>query len=84
MPTKDLYDTAVMQMAITAAKDMYDRGEKRIDEFYDKYGDFYSPIASDVDYVYNEGEGKLKKAIADLYARGIDPVRSAEGRAAVQ
>lgn len=84
MPTKDLYDTAVMQMAITAAKDMYDRGEKRINDFYEKYGDFYSPIASDVDYVYNEGEGKIKNAIADLYARGIDPIRSAEGRAAVQ
>lgn len=27
MPTKDLYDTAVMKMAIEAAKDMYDKGE---------------------------------------------------------
>jgi len=26
MPTKDLYDTAVMKMAIEAAKDMYDKG----------------------------------------------------------
>lgn len=84
LPTKDLYDTQVMQMAVAAAKDMYDRGEKRIQDFYDKYGDFYSPIASDVDYVYNEGEGKIKNAIADLYAKGIDPVRSAEGRATIQ
>jgi len=27
MPTKDLYDTAVMKMAIEAAKDMYDKGQ---------------------------------------------------------
>lgn len=83
LPTKDLYDTQIMQMAVAAAKDMYDRGEKRIQDFYDKYGDFYSPIASDVDYVYNEGEGKIKNAISDLYAQGIDPIRSAEGRAAI-
>jgi len=73
-----------MRMAVAAAKDMYDKGEKRIQDFYDKYGDFYSPIAADVDYVYNEGEGKIKNAIADLYEKGMDPIRSAEGRAAIQ
>lgn len=84
MPTKDLYDTSVMQMAITAAKDMYNRGEKRIDDFYDKYGDFYSPIASDVDYVHNETIGKLNEALDYMQANGIDPLRSSEGRALVQ
>lgn len=83
LPTKDLYDTQIMQMAVAAAKDMYDRGEKRIDEFYDKYGDFYSPIASDVDFVHNETVGKLQKGLADMEAQGIDPLRSSEGRARV-
>ena len=46
-------------MALATAKDMYDRGEKRIQDIYDKYGDFYSPIASDVDFVHNETVGKL-------------------------
>jgi len=84
MPTKDLYDTAVMQMAIAAAKDMYDRGEKRIDDFYKKYEDFYSPIAGATEDVYNTGIGKIKSVIDNLYAQGIDPVRSAEGSAAVR
>ena len=84
LPTKDLYDTQIMQMAVAAAKDMYDRGEKRIDEFYDKYGDFYSPIASDVDFVHNETIGKLKAALDYMQANGIDPLRSSEGRALVQ
>jgi hypothetical protein len=31
-------------MALATAKDMYERGEKRIDDFYNKYEDFYSPF----------------------------------------
>lgn len=71
-----------MQMAIGAAKDMYDRGEKRLDDIY-AFQDFYSPIAKDVDYVYNNTIGKAKTKIDELYAKGIDPLRSAEGRAAI-
>ena len=33
LPTRDLYDTQMMAMAISAAKDMYDRGEKKLDDF---------------------------------------------------
>lgn len=83
LPTKDLYDTQIMQMAISTAKDMYDRGEKRIQDIYDRYGDFYSPIASDVDFVHNETVGKLQKAIDQMYANGEDPLRTAEGRAKI-
>lgn len=83
LPTKDLYDTQIMKMAVAAAKDMYDRGEKRIQDIYDKYGDFYSPIASDVDFVHNETVGKLQKAIDQMYANGEDPLRTADGRAKI-
>lgn len=40
-------------MAISAAKDMYDRGEREIEKFRDKYGSFYSPTPSHMDY-YNQ------------------------------
>ena len=83
LPTKDLYDTQIMQMAVAAAKDMYEKGEKRIDDFYKKYEDFYSPVAGATEDVYNEGIGKVKAVIADLYSKGIDPLRSSEGRALV-
>lgn len=82
LPVRDLYDSGMMQMAIGAAKDMYDRGEKRLDDIY-AFQDFYSPIAKDVDYVYNNTIGKAKAKIDELYSKGIDPLRSAEGRAAI-
>ena len=49
LPVKDLYDTQVMAMSINAAKDMYEKGQKQIDDFYNKYGDFISPIQKDMD-----------------------------------
>lgn len=82
LPTKDLYDTQVMQMAIAAAKDMYDRGEKRIQDFYDKYGDFYTPITKDQEN-YNKYINQIGTTIDNLYATGIDPLRSVEGRTAI-
>ena len=36
MPVRDLYDSAIMQMAIGAAKDMYDTRRKDFKEFKEK------------------------------------------------
>ena len=83
LPVKDLYDTQIMSMAIGAAKDMYDRGQKQIEDFYNKYGDFISPIQKDMDWYAQNVTGKARDVINNLYANGIDPLRSAEGRAAV-
>lgn len=69
-------------MALATAKDMYERGEKRIDDFYNKYEDFYSPFQKDMER-YEEIVNGVKGTIAELYKNGIDPVRSAEGRAIV-
>ena len=80
LPTRDLYDTQIMAMAINAAKDMYDRGEKRLDDFYNKYGDFFSPIQKDID-TYNNIIGGVKDRIDQIYARGGDPLRNAQDRA---
>ena len=83
LPTMDLYDKQVMAMSINAAKDMYDRGQKEIKDFYEKYGDFVSPIQKDMDWYAQNVTGKASDFINQLYANGVDPLRSAEGRALV-
>lgn len=80
LPVRDLYDTQMMAMAINAARDMYTRAEKKIDDFYDKYGDFTSPIQKDMDS-YNNIIGGVKDTINNIYARGGDPLRNAQDRA---
>jgi len=44
MPVPELYDTGIMQMYLQAVKDQYDKGEKRMEDFISKYGDFASPF----------------------------------------
>ena len=80
LPVRDLYDTQMMSMAINAARDMYNRAEKKLDDFYDKYGDFTSPIQKDMD-AYNNIIGGVKDTINNIYARGGDPLRNAQDRA---
>ncbi len=82
-PVKDLYDKAIMQMSIAAAKDMYDKGQQQIKDFYKEYGDFLSPIQKDMEWYDQNVTGRVRDAINTMYANGIDPLRSAEGRAAV-
>ena len=82
-PVKDLYDKQIMQMSIAAARDMYEKGQQQLKDFYKEYGDFMSPIAKDMDWYNQNVTGKVRDTINNLYANGIDPLRSAEGRAAV-
>lgn len=79
MPTKDLYDTAVMKMAIEAAKDMYDKGQAQMENFYKTYGDFMSPFAKDMEQ-YGAAMNRVRQTVNDAYARGIDLFKSPEGR----
>lgn len=83
MPIKDLYDTQIMAMSINAAKDMYEKGQKQMEDFYTKYGDFISPIQKDMDWYNKNVTGKAQSLINYLYQNGVDPLRSAEGRAAI-
>lgn len=83
MPVKDLYDTQIMAMSINAAKDMYEKGQKQMEDFYTKYGDFISPIQKDMDWYNKNVTGKAQSLINYLYQNGVDPLRSAEGRAAI-
>ena len=81
-PVKDLYDNQIIAMNIAAAKDMYEKGQQEIKDFQKEYGDFYSPFKKDMAR-YGQIIGGVKDIINNLYANGIDPIRSAEGRAAV-
>lgn len=68
---------------INALYNDYQQGVKDMKEFYKEYGGFLSPIQKDMDWYANNVTGVIQDYVNDLYAKGIDPLRSAEGRAAV-
>ena len=78
-PVADLYDSAIMQMAISAARDMYDKGQEQMKDFYKTYGDFISPFAKDMER-YGQMIGGVRDIINSAYANGIDLLKSPEGR----
>ena len=84
LPTVDLYDTQMMAMALNAAKDMYEKGEQRIKDFKKEYGDFMTPILADQDWYNQNVTGKINDRLNQIYARGGDPLRNAQDRAAIQ
>lgn len=79
LPVVDLYDTATMQMAINAARDMYEKGQDQMKDFYKTYGDFMSPFAKDMER-YGQMMGGVRDIINNAYAQGIDLLKSPEGR----
>lgn len=81
MPTKDLFDTQMMLASVNAAKDMYEKGLEEMKEFNEMYGDFTTPIASHMQWINDKVLDPTRIAINNLYANGIDPLRSREGRA---
>ena len=81
MPVKDLYDTQIMLAAISAAKDMYEKGEQAIKDFRKDYGDFMSPNENDVRW-YNQNFNVADK-LGEIYGRGGDPLRNQADRAEV-
>lgn len=82
LPTKDLYDSDIMKMAIATAKDMYDKGQDKLDKFYKEYGDFISPFSKDMAR-YGQMIGGVRNMINDAYAHGVDLLRTPEGRAMI-
>lgn len=87
---EQVFDPTTAQMVLNANRDYinavyrdYQQAMADTKEFYEKYGDFTSPIQADMDWYYNNVTGRVKNFINDLYARGIDPIRSQEGRAAI-
>lgn len=84
LPAWDLFDNDMIRLSIMTAKDKYDEAKKDQKEFLDKYGNFYSPLEQDMAWYKENVTDKFQNTIDDLYARGIDPLRSPEGRAAVR
>lgn len=84
LPVRDLYDSQIMLASINAAKDMYQQGVNEFKEFQKNYNDFYSPISSDMDWYNKNIIGSTQDLINGLYEKGIDPLRSPEGRAMLQ
>lgn len=62
---------------------MYQRGQEEMKDFKKEYGDFITPIQADQDWYNQNVTGRVRSAINQMYAAGIDPLRSAEGRAAI-
>lgn len=83
IPTRDLYDTQMIAMAVNAAKDMYERGQEQVKEFNKTYGDFTSPFSKDMER-YGVMMSGVRDIIDDAAARGIDLLKSPEGRAVIQ
>lgn len=83
LPVRDLYDSRIMLASINAARDMYEKGQQQVKEFQKDYGDFYSPIQKDMDWYNKNVINDSRDVINNLYDKGIDPLRSAEGRAAI-
>ena len=83
-PVADLYDSGMMQMYINAAKEQYNQNREDMKEFMKTYGDFMSPFANDIAWVDQQTRGRINEAMRYLQENGIDPLRSAEGRAIIQ
>lgn len=84
LPTKELYNTQMMMASIAAAKDMYEKTEKQLDEFFKTYNDFRSPVQGAQEEYARLTTKRIDDALNQLYKQGIDPLRNAQGRAAIQ
>ena len=68
---------------VNAMREDYMQGREDLKEFNKNFGDFFSPIQKDMEWYDQNVTGATRDLINNLYAQGIDPLRSAEGRAAI-
>ena len=81
VPIIDLLDSSMMSQYISAAREQYNQAVQDQKEFAKEFGDLYSPSASLNKAYYNQTKGRVNAGLNYLYQNGIDPLRSAEGRA---
>ena len=83
MPISELFDTGLMNAYTQAVKAEYEKGEKRLDDFISKYGDFRSPFAKDIKLWDALTMGRINNVYNQLVSQGIDPLRTREGQMAL-
>lgn len=81
VPIIDLLDSSMMSQYISAAREQYNQAVQEQKEFAKEFGDLYSPSASLNKAYYDQTKGRINAGLNYLYQNGIDPLRSAEGRA---
>lgn len=81
VPIIDLLDSNMMSQYISAAREQYNQAVQEQKEFAKEFGELYGPNANINKQFYNITKGAVNKGLDYLYQNGIDPLRSAEGRA---
>lgn len=81
VPIIDLLDSSMMSQYISAAREQYNQALQEQKEFAKEFGYLYSPSASLNKAYYDQTKGRVNAGLNYLYQNGIDPLRSAEGRA---
>ena len=81
VPIIDLLDSSMMSQYISAAREQYNQAVQDQKEFAKEFGELYGPNANVNKQFYDITRGAVNKGLDYLYQNGIDPIRSAEGRA---
>lgn len=81
VPIIDLLDSNMMSQYISAAREQYNQAVQEQKEFAKEFGELYGPNANINKQFYDATRGAVNKGLDYLYQNGIDPLRSAEGRA---
>lgn len=84
VPIIDLLDSNMMSQYISAAREQYNQAVQDQKEFAKEFGELYGPNANINKQFYDQTRGAVNKGLDYLYQNGIDPLRSAEGRAYIQ
>lgn len=84
VPIIDLLDSNMMSQYISAAREQYNQAVQDQKEFAKEFGELYGPNANINKQFYDQTRGAINKGLDYLYQNGIDPLRSAEGRAYIQ
>ena len=81
VPIIDLLDSNMMSQYISAAREQYNQAVQEQKDFAKEFGELYGPNANINKQFYDDTKGAVNKGLDYLYQNGIDPLRSAEGRA---
>ena len=81
VPILDVLDSGMMSQYISAAREQYNQAVQEQKDFAKEFGELYGPNANVNKQFYDITKGAVNKGLDYLYQNGIDPLRSAEGRA---